>query len=452
MFGACGTPGCDIPTGFSFGDRTAITHRNGEGSHVSAFSSDDPNAPKAYLNIILFDKNYIFVDAAYRQLSVTAEQVGTEVKAPHDYLVREVTVPEPGYAFIFFSNEDLARVDVHFDDVTLTHTHSTIVAGADYYPFGLAMDGREIDDEPYRWGYRGQFSEKDLTTGMQEFELRMYDPRIGKWLSPDPYGQFASPYLGMGNSPHISADPDGGLCCGPVEVVIDGVKYMQIPEILGATASRITATALSIITSIVTYNMAGGSIFKGADHGLYSMAPSMTGNRYYQAIDGQWQFIADEGLKHAQYAKDLSSTIDGIVIAETTIIEAALTGMAEAGLRSLVFRQGARATLNVSQRAAEGAQLVAQRGKELFNFTKTAAAHMGEAGRMIPIQTLDDIIKAPMAIAKDPQGTSALMHYSRMWKNGKLYNVEVLYDKITNTIMHFKYSRQTMGPLSAIPK
>ena len=32
-----------------------------------------------------------------------------------------------------------------------------------------------------------------------------------RWLSPDPYGQFNSPYLGMGNKPHMGVDPDGGL-------------------------------------------------------------------------------------------------------------------------------------------------------------------------------------------------------------------------------------------------
>jgi hypothetical protein len=32
-----------------------------------------------------------------------------------------------------------------------------------------------------------------------------------RWLSPDPYGQFSSPYLGMGNKPHMGVDPDGGL-------------------------------------------------------------------------------------------------------------------------------------------------------------------------------------------------------------------------------------------------
>ncbi|WP_158624942.1 hypothetical protein [Gynurincola endophyticus] len=55
-----------------------------------------------------------------------------------------------------------------------------------------------------------------------------------------------------------------------------------------------------------------------------------------------------------------------------------------------------------------------------------------------------------MSVVKDPQGTKALMHYSQMWKNGKLYNVEVLYDKGANTIMHFKYTQKPLGSLPAI--
>lgn len=88
--------------------------------------------------------------------------------------------------------------------------------------------------------------------------------------------------------------------------------------------------------------------------------------------------------------------------------------------------------------------------KDVFNFTGTAAKHMGEASRKIPIHTLNDIIKAPIHVTKDPQGTKALMHYSQMWKNGKQYNVEVLYDKTTSTIMHFKYATRALGPLPKI--
>lgn len=46
---------------------------------------------------------------------------------------------------------------------------------------------------------------------MEAFELRLWDIKIGRWLTTDPYGEFHSPYLGMGNNPISNIDPDGGL-------------------------------------------------------------------------------------------------------------------------------------------------------------------------------------------------------------------------------------------------
>ncbi|MCH2232542.1 MAG: hypothetical protein MK105_19550, partial [Crocinitomicaceae bacterium] len=43
------------------------------------------------------------------------------------------------------------------------------------------------------------------------FQLRMWDARIGRWLTRDPYSQYVSPYLGMGNDPVNGIDPDGGF-------------------------------------------------------------------------------------------------------------------------------------------------------------------------------------------------------------------------------------------------
>lgn len=45
----------------------------------------------------------------------------------------------------------------------------------------------------YRYGYQGQFAEKDPETGLNSFELRMWDARIGRWLNTDPYAQYWSP-------------------------------------------------------------------------------------------------------------------------------------------------------------------------------------------------------------------------------------------------------------------
>ncbi|MEM9326578.1 MAG: fibronectin type III domain-containing protein [Bacteroidota bacterium] len=82
---------------------------------------------------------------------------------------------------------------------------------ADYYPFGLVM---QQQGQPSRYGYQGDFAEADPETGWNHFQLRQYDPVIGRWMVPDPYKQYNSPYLGMGNNPVNAVDPDGG-CVGP---------------------------------------------------------------------------------------------------------------------------------------------------------------------------------------------------------------------------------------------
>ena len=69
---------------------------------------------------------------------------------------------------------------------------------------------QKTDDSFYRYGYQGQFSEKDEETGWNHFELREYNPIVGRWTSKDRYGQYWSPYSGMGNNPVSGIDPDGG--------------------------------------------------------------------------------------------------------------------------------------------------------------------------------------------------------------------------------------------------
>lgn len=84
------------------------------------------------------------------------------------------------------------------------------MGATDYYPFGWGMPGRQLTpSNQYRFGYQGQFAEKDEETGYNQFEARLYDSRLGRWLTTDPAGQYSSLYLGMGNSPFMRIDPDG---------------------------------------------------------------------------------------------------------------------------------------------------------------------------------------------------------------------------------------------------
>lgn len=81
-----------------------------------------------------------------------------------------------------------------------------MLAYKDYYPFGMPMPSRNMEGA-YRYAYQGQ--EKDQETGMEAFEARLWDSRIGRWLTIDPAHEFFSPYMGMGNNPISTIDPDG---------------------------------------------------------------------------------------------------------------------------------------------------------------------------------------------------------------------------------------------------
>ena len=59
----------------------------------------------------------------------------------------------------------------------------SLTAKTDYYPFGMPMPNRNIEGN-YRYKYQGQ--EKDAETGKEAFELRLWDGRIGRWLTVDP--------------------------------------------------------------------------------------------------------------------------------------------------------------------------------------------------------------------------------------------------------------------------
>lgn len=85
---------------------------------------------------------------------------------------------------------------------------STVIKSyADYYPFGELLPNRNSLN--YHYAFQGQ--EVDPETGMEAFQLRLWDGRIARWLRPDPARQFPSPYLGMGNNPIGMIDFDGGF-------------------------------------------------------------------------------------------------------------------------------------------------------------------------------------------------------------------------------------------------
>ncbi|NQX82814.1 MAG: hypothetical protein HRT66_12605 [Flavobacteriaceae bacterium] len=132
---------------------------------------------------------------------------------------------------VFYKNSSAGGAGVYNYQLTdhlgnvravIARADTSPATATDYYPFGMAMPERtRIGGELYRYNYQGQ--EKDSETGKEAFELRLWDSRIGRWLTTDPYGQFYSPYLGMGNNPVMYTDSDGGWVHILAGAIIGGV-------------------------------------------------------------------------------------------------------------------------------------------------------------------------------------------------------------------------------------
>lgn len=186
----------------------------------------------AYMGYLIFDKNSLIVETGV--VPVTSSSNGNWSKISY-----ELDIIEDGYVYLYLANESDANV--FFDDFSISHEGLRVVKEVDYYPFGMVL--KENKTEDYRYGYQGQYAEYNEETKLSEFKLRMYDPVIARWISPDPYGQFYSPYLAMGNNPGF-VDPDGGLTIPPWEEL----SRLAFENAISATslATKVTTAALAV--------------------------------------------------------------------------------------------------------------------------------------------------------------------------------------------------------------
>ncbi|WP_256002771.1 hypothetical protein [Pedobacter deserti] len=127
------------------------------------------------------------------------------------------------------------------------------------------------------------------------------------------------------------------------------------------------------------------------------------------------------------------NTAEGIATV-SAIVASGAVGAAESGTTFLLGQAGRRTEFM----AGLAENIAAKTGAEIFNFGATAARHMANPGRAVPVQILKEAIEGAPGLA-DPRGSRALMHTIEMFKNNVPYNLEVLYDKTTNDIWHFKY-------------
>ncbi|MEQ6120501.1 RHS repeat-associated core domain-containing protein [Reichenbachiella sp. MALMAid0571] len=176
--------------------------------------TNSSNAPRAYLMCMVFDQDYVLIDptaGGYDFYAPVPEAAATETQN----ISLEIDIPENAkYIYTYVANES-AGTNVFFDDFTVAQLGVDITQTTDYYPFGSILS--HWQKENYRFGYQGEFAEEDEETGFNHFELREYDPIVGKFLIVDPKRIGFSPYIGMSNNPIRFTDPDGG---GPEDIIV----------------------------------------------------------------------------------------------------------------------------------------------------------------------------------------------------------------------------------------
>ncbi len=173
----------------------------------------NPGAPKAFVNIVVFDKNYKLLDAAWDGISATAEQVGATPVVAHDLMSREYTIKEEGYVYMYVSNENATLVDVYFDDITMTHTKGNVIQYNEYYPFGLPTANSWTRENTTGNNFLGNGgTELNTTSNLYDLHFRNYDPILGRMNQVDPMAtKYASltPYNFAFSNPVTFNDPLG---------------------------------------------------------------------------------------------------------------------------------------------------------------------------------------------------------------------------------------------------
>lgn len=205
-------------------------------------TGDTGTGPKAYLNYIVFDRNYTYKTGGFRRLTTAAKENGSDVA--HERLAfdgaQQIVITEPGYVYIYLSNENDTPADVYFDDFKVTHTKGPIVSSQDYYAFGLTFNSYTRENlMRQNYKFNGIEEEHELMLNVMTARFRVLDVTLGRWWQIDPkVADFYqdTPYNAMGNNPINFTDALGDEWVDPKR---DGKIAASITRGLDKTNERL---------------------------------------------------------------------------------------------------------------------------------------------------------------------------------------------------------------------
>ncbi len=108
------------------------------------------------------------------------------------------------------------KTGVTTNGTSIDYYYSEVITANDYYSFGSQMPGRQykLNANSYRYGFNGKENDNDVKGegNQQDYGMRIYDPRLGRFLSVDPLAKsypWLSTYSYAENNPVNYIDLDG---------------------------------------------------------------------------------------------------------------------------------------------------------------------------------------------------------------------------------------------------
>lgn len=160
-------------------------------------------------------------------------------------------------------------------------SHSGWYQKASYYPFGekigsLSYKNPEYISDPFSPRYLFTGQEEDGEAGLYNYKARLYDPFLGKFISPDPIvpapgnPQSLNRYSYVLNNPLIYIDPTGHFSLGKF---FKSIFSAFIPAVFGIIIGVLVPPSWGLVAAgvlggkagrLVGVSMTGGNFFEGA--------------------------------------------------------------------------------------------------------------------------------------------------------------------------------------------
>jgi RHS repeat-associated protein len=213
-FGTTSTPASTLITMLAGAFATGVPAvdakiTSGVNSGVTAWGPGGGNQgdsrPAAYLNYILFDKNYNVLNMGWQ---LAPDATFTKQKLSFS----TINIKAEGYLFAYLSYDDDSNNWVYFDDLKVTHTKTNVIQYNEYYPFGLQTGTSWTRTDSKNNFLYNQGSELNVTTGVYDLLYRNYDPVLGRFGSVDPLAfetESYSPFSYAKDNPIFLNDPLG---------------------------------------------------------------------------------------------------------------------------------------------------------------------------------------------------------------------------------------------------